>query len=300
MGQIAILFTLGLVALTTGWYFHYARQRVRRSGAIFHTFARLGRLRHQGLDLELRNIAKGKGLRAEDPYDQVVLRAGVLDFPEAVAVEVLAARVVGALASRSTLAERDLALSVAAALETSLVPMDHGIGLLHWRVAGLEHPTMLLVRCPAGLVGRIHSVDPATSAALRGVIVLVSRQEAPGQHLRLLGHLAAQIDQEEFGDSWTSARGEDELRATLSRDERTLSLRVSRGAETEGWIGRALRAVDLPPDTLIVIVRRGRNAVVPSGATVFEEDDLVMMVGTPAGIRALLEVYPRAQAMAMQ
>ena len=80
MGELAVLFTLGLIALTIGWYFYYGRARTVRSGAIFHTFARLGELQHAGLDVELRGIVKEKGLREEDPFDEVVARAAVLDI----------------------------------------------------------------------------------------------------------------------------------------------------------------------------------------------------------------------------
>ena len=78
MGELAVLFTGGLITLTIGWYFVYGRARTVRAGAVFHTFARLGELQHAGLDAELRGIVKEKGLREEDPYDEVVARAAVL------------------------------------------------------------------------------------------------------------------------------------------------------------------------------------------------------------------------------
>jgi len=79
MGTMSILFSLGLVVLPIGWYFWYAADRVQRDGAIYHWFARLGKRRYAGLDRELRGILKEKGLRSDDPFDEVVARAGVID-----------------------------------------------------------------------------------------------------------------------------------------------------------------------------------------------------------------------------
>ena len=65
MGWLPILFTLGLLAAGTGWFFHYVRPRVHRVGAIYHIFERLGRYRYAELDTELRGILIEKGLRAQ-------------------------------------------------------------------------------------------------------------------------------------------------------------------------------------------------------------------------------------------
>ena len=80
MGALPILFSLGLLTLGTVWYFAYAQNRVVRSGAIYHLFARLGEQRFEGLDRELRGIMKEKGVREEDPFDEVVARAQVMEF----------------------------------------------------------------------------------------------------------------------------------------------------------------------------------------------------------------------------
>jgi amino acid transporter len=72
MGGGPMLFSAGLIALGVAWYFAYARGRVIRSGAIYHVFERLGRQRFADLEIELRGILKEKGLRDEDPFDEIV------------------------------------------------------------------------------------------------------------------------------------------------------------------------------------------------------------------------------------
>ena len=72
---------LALIGVAIAWYLIYARHRLHRAGALFHVFARLGKQRFEGLDPELRSIMKEKGLRAQDPFDEVVARAFVIDGP---------------------------------------------------------------------------------------------------------------------------------------------------------------------------------------------------------------------------
>ena len=288
MGHLAIFFTFGLVALTIGWYFQYARSRVERSGAIFHTFHRLGRFRHPGLDLELRAIVQEKGLRDEDPYDEVVARAPALHFEAPVTFDALAGEAAIQLSPLLHRAREEVAEALRRARKEGLVQMGRGVALLHWRERGLQRPTMLLVRCRQGLRADGLQADAGASAELRGVIVLVSRDEDPGQHLRLLGHLATEIDDEGFLDAWMRAPDADGLRGVLMHQERTVTLRVGAEDGAVPWAGRALSEVELPPETLIALVRRDREAIVPSGRTVLADGDRLAMIGSPEGIAALL------------
>ena len=75
--------------------------------------------------------------------------------------------------------------------------------------------------------------------SLRAVFVLVSPEANPGQHLRLLGHLATHVDDPTFLEGWTAAQGRQGLRETLLREERSITLHVERDLPTAIWIDRA-------------------------------------------------------------
>ncbi|MEQ9400442.1 MAG: amino acid permease [Longimicrobiales bacterium] len=286
MGQMAILFTLGLVALTVGWYFRYAQPRVERSGAIFHTFARLGEMRYGGLDLELRGIVQEKGLREEDPFDQVVARAAVLDLEGPVTFDDLTGRAADLLAARAGLDRRVLMTGFRGEVEAGFVPVAHGAALPHLRVEGLAQPILLLVRCRSGL--RLPSAETAEDApTIYAVVFLLSPEDRPGQHLRLLGHLATHVDDSTFLEAWMGADGPDALRASFLREERSLTIQVGRHEGTEAWVGNPLRSVTLPPDSLVALVRRAGHGIVPNGGTVLQDGDHLTVIGTPAAIRTL-------------
>ena len=286
MGELAVLFTMGLITLTIGWYFLYGRARTVRAGAIFHTFARLGELQHAGLDAELRGIVKEKGLREEDPFDEVVARAAVLDLqgerPFHEVIEVAAEK----LADQTGVPAESLRLGFENEMEAGFMPVARGAALPHLRIAeGLERPILLIVRSAAGVTIR----DAAE--VVHAVFFLLSPEDEPGQHLRLLGHLATHVDDHGFVERWLAARDTEELRRTLLREERSLSLRLDTGSPAADLIGRAILELDLPGDVLVALIRREGHGIIPHGSTVLAEGDRLTVIGDPDAIRMLAERY---------
>ncbi|MGA1496023.1 MAG: APC family permease, partial [Rhodothermales bacterium] len=108
MGWMAILFTLGVIIVCVTWYQWYAKDNVRRDGAIYHWFSRLGQRRFEGLDVEFRGILKEKGLRGEDPYEQIIARSFVLDMEQPKDFSEVVEDVAALLARRLPTSETDI------------------------------------------------------------------------------------------------------------------------------------------------------------------------------------------------
>lgn len=79
------------------------------------------------------------------------------------------------------------------------------------------------------------------------------------------------------------------LREILLQDERYLSLRLRPDGPGAGWIGRALRELDLPDGVLVALVQRRGRFLVPRGGTELEEGDRLTIIGGEAEIRRLRE-----------
>jgi hypothetical protein len=169
------------------------------------------------------------------------------------------------------------------------MPIEHGVALPHLRIEGLDRPVLLMARTPEGLVAREDArvEERELLPELRAVFFLVSPADDHGYHLRLLGHLASLAEQDGFLDRWCAAASDAELREALMDQERLLTLVAERERGAEPWIGRALRDLDLPPATLIIVIRRGSDVIVPSGETVVERGDAVTLIGEPDAIREL-------------
>lgn len=294
MGALPILFTVAMVTAGLWWFSYYGRRRVARGGAIYHVFERLGRQRFEGLDRELRTILKEKGVREEDLFDELVARAHVIDLPAEASFEDAVRQACARLAERLPAVCDELAEGFLRGTRLGATPVARGAALPHLRLPHLaaSHLTLARSRAGIGAVGGDNSGGEGRPAeAIHALFFLVSPAEKPGQHLRILAQIARRVDEEEFMGQWLAAAGEQELKEALLREERFLSLRLARAAFTARLIGRMVRDLPMPPGTLIAMVRRGEETIVPRGATVLEEGDRLTIIGDPGGIRLLRQRY---------
>ena len=294
MGWLSVLFTAGVTVVCFAWYTYYAKPRIARDGAIYHVFERLGRRRYAGLDRELRDLMKEKGLRAEDPFDQVVARSAVLDYDEPVSLDGIIHRASELLERRLPVGTEALVDGFGRGVRGGATPVAHGAALLHTRFPDLDTSEMVLVRCAAGVRIDLEDEDLARQTAetpLRAVFFLVSGETDPGRHLRILAQLAGRVEDESFMPEWLDGRHEQDLKETILRDDRFLSVRLWPGTKAESLIGHAIKELDLPPGCLVALIRRFGEMIVPQGRTVLREGDRLTIIGAPAGLRQLAERY---------
>lgn len=294
MGWLPVLFTLGVVAACFAWYNSYARRHTAREGALYHVFERLGRRRFQGLERELRIIMKEKGARAEDPFDEVVADAFALDLHGRVELDGLIREASARLAPRLPVTAQQLESAFRDAVRAGAAPAAHGAALFHTRLPSYAGSVLGLARCHDGVRVSAAVPDLAQAAAatpIRALFFLVSGTADPGQHLRILAQLAGRIEDEAFLSRWLASRHEQDLKETLLRDERFLSLRVAAGTASEPLMGLALRDIRLPEGSLVALIRRGGQSIVPRGSTVLLDGDRLTVIGEPEGLRAIAQQY---------
>ncbi|MBL1216492.1 MAG: amino acid permease [Planctomycetes bacterium] len=299
MGWLPIGLTFLLIGAGAGWYVYYGRPRVVRHGAIFHIFERLGRRRYAALDSELRGILKEKGLRATDPFEEVVARSIVLQSGPGYRFEDLVILASDHLARTIGADPKMLRNGFMEGTRVGATPVAGGVALPHTRVAGIERPYMAIARIVPAITIMTDEAFGSTkeSEPISAIFFLVSPAGDPGQHLRLLASLAEQVDQEEFLEQWIAARGDQELRHTLLRSDHSLTLTLLQDSQTEPMIDVAVRDLNLPKGCLIVMVHREDATFVPEGGTILMTHDYLTVVGSIEGITALRARYT-AQAAA--
>lgn len=290
MGALTIAVSGGFVAAGILLYVTYGRKRVTRSGALFHIFARLGQQGlDAGLDPELRLILREKGLREEDPFEHVVAEAAVVDLEEPVSFEELAGRVSEILSRRVPATREELEAGFLEGTRIGATPVAKGVSLPHLRLFGIDRPEMVMVRSAAGVtvdVTDVHGVH-APEEPIHALIFLLSPEDDPKRHLRILAQIAERVDDEDFMASWLGARNEQVLKEILLQDERYLSLRLRPDQPAAAWIGKALRELELPEGVLVALVRRQGRFLVPRGGTVLEAGDRLTILGGETEIRLL-------------
>lgn len=303
MGVLAVMFCLLVVFAGVLWYRLYARQRVVRGGAVFHWFELLGRQRFEGLDREFRDVMKEKGARAEDPFDDVVSRAHVLDLGPEDSFEQALRHASDILSQRVPLDADEIYTRFLDSARMGFAPIAHNAMLPHFRVPDLGEPQMVILRSRTGIAAPLSAEADEREvvhavANIHAVFLLVSPEEDPGQHLRILAQIAGRLENEGFLELWDSARDEQQLKERLLRDERYLALRVRASGPSAELLGKALRDITWPEGTLVTMVRRDGQIFAPRGSTTLQENDRVTIIGDPRGIAELYSRYvtPRLRA----
>ncbi len=294
MGLISIMFTALIAVFSVGWYFYYAHHKIEREGAIFHVHARLGKRRYRGLEHEMRTILREKGLREEDPYEEVVARSKVIEeLDSKVSYNELVDRAVELLAESTGISERQLSKVFHNANNEGAISIGRCVALNHARLEDDIHAEMVLIRVSEGLRINTEEFETLNEEAedevqkVRAFIFLVSSEKHSGSHLRILAHIAEMVDSKHFMQRWLSARNEKELREIMLRDEHFISIRISKNDRTSEMIGKEIKDIKLPGDTLIAILEREGKLVIPHGDTVIRERDKISIIGESKAIEEM-------------
>lgn len=294
MDLLSIVFSSGLVVAGVVWFLRYGKNRVERDGAIYHVFHRLGQRKYNELDDELRDIMAEKGLRAEDPFDDIVARSSVIDLSYDADFEAAAQQAAAALSQNTPDSADHIREGFQRGTHLGTVAISKGVALPHLRVPDLPHPQMVLVRCGHGLsidhlddFGEQHEPE----SPVRALFFLVSPEENPARHLRILAHLATQLDDDNFMVEWLRAKNDQELKEVLLRNERYVSFVLRRDKGTADFIDKRIVELHMAPGCLIAIVHRDESTFVPKATTRLHEGDRITVIGEPPEITALYDRY---------
>lgn len=294
MGTLAVLFTISMLLFGALWYKYYASDRVERSGAIFHIFERLGRSSTDELDRELREIMKEKGLREDDPFDEIIARSFVIDIDEATSFEDVVTHAAAWLSGRIPMSAHNIAQKFLDGTRMGATPVTRGVALPHMSVEHLTHPHMVIVRAKNGVTLQATDLELSPDqpeSIVTAIFFLVSPKENPAQHLRILAQIARRVDGDTFTKDWTFAKGEKALKESLLKEEHFLYLKLKTGSNSESLIGKSLKEIKLPPGNLIPVIRRKGQNIIPRGDTILEDGDRLTILGEPEYLKVIRTKY---------
>ena len=293
MGWIPVLFSSAIIVVGVLWYFAYARKRVERYGALYHIFERLGRKRFDALDVELREILKEKGLRAHDPFDEMITTARVVDAPDGSSFEDIVRLASEELSALLPVTSTSLSEEFLHGTKIGATPVTGNVALPHLRLPHIDTPLMVIARSIEGVTIDIGGAfgEHHEEKSIRAIFFLVSPEKDPSQHLRLLAQLAGHVDKEGFMEKWLAASTNQQLKEILLREDRFLSLHLEVGTRTESLIDLPIHKLGFPEDCLLTLIHRRGHMVIPRGSTVLEEHDQLTIIGEEVGIQSLKTQY---------
>ncbi len=297
MGILPVAFSLVLIVAAGLWYWFYAKNKTVRSGAVYHIFERLGRQRYDELEIELREILKEKGLRKDDPFSHVVMRAkffeieGKSDFEEALN---LASKYLSGL---MPVKAKDIKEHFLEGTRIGATPVIGEVALPHFRLESVPQTELVLVRAKKGV--KIKLVDPITAEEegekyVNAIFFLVSPQNNPTQHLRMLAQIATRVEDSDFMREWESAGNEQEIKESLLRSEMFIKLAIKNGTSTETLINKRVMELNFPEGALITLITRAHRPILPNGKTRILNGDGLTIIGSEEALKIINEKFKDA------
>ncbi|MBI9072608.1 MAG: amino acid permease [Melioribacteraceae bacterium] len=295
MGTLPSLFSAGLILIGYIWYRYYVKKRVLRTGAIYHIFERLGKFRYAGLDRELRGILKEKGLRSDDPFDDIVARSKVFDFANRESFDNIVKEVSLWISGKTPYTAAEIEKQFLEGTRMGATPVTNNMALPHLRIKGIDQAVMVLVRAKGG--AKVLFNNPMTDnefeeeAIVNAIFFLVSPDSNPTQHLRILAQIAGRVEDDSFMNDWNKAANDHEIKLALLHDDRYLSIIISENDGTSIMVGKELKDILIPSGCLVAWVRREDQMMIPKGNTIFQKGDLLTIIGEPDGMKEIRKLY---------
>jgi basic amino acid/polyamine antiporter, APA family len=306
VSTVGLLFTLGpfyvafvlVIMFTAGlWYRFYARGHVPNRGAIYGLFKRLGDREGAAIDEELWSILQERGASEEDSFDELVARAHVVDVPGRTDLAEVLRLVADEFRGSGERHWEGFDDQLAKALAEAVVPDRTFAAVTDLARGDLDRHEVVLVRARRGV--RIDGArrfpgsteenghDGATGAPVQALIFLMGPDRRATQHLRLFAQLVTMVEEGTFSHRWRQAHDDQALLETLLRGERFASLTVGSEGPPAAMVDKRLREVVFPGNTLVALVRRGDQTIVPSGETLLRAGDRITVIGAPEDVATL-------------
>ncbi|MDK2841247.1 MAG: basic amino acid/polyamine antiporter, family [Anaerophaga sp.] len=291
MGWMAVLFTLLITIASVLWYYYYAREKVKREGAIFHWFALLGKYQYAELENEFMTILKEKGLREGDPFDETIIRARITSIEKDMDFETLLIKVSETFAtemhvSRETLVNEFLTTS---AIEPALNIPE--VSILYAKSEGIDHPSLHIVLSSRGIRKPVGKGGISSEDYIRIFFFLVNPSSESRQQLRMLSRLIDIIEREDFVEEIFDHKSHRKIKEYLLHNERYFTLRLLPNTSQADLIGKKLKEVKFPAGVLVALIERDSETFAPNGETLLQEHDVLTLIGDPKAISRLLQEY---------
>jgi len=215
MGWMPVVFALGAAALGLVWYALYAHGRAEHAVAVMKVLERIAEqiLSRESagpaLDRELREIMKEKGLRPDDPFEEVITRARALDLPAGAEWDDIMREAVEHFSKEYPERAAEIREGLYEASKKGDTPAADGIALPHVLIEGVERYEVMLARSRSGL----HF--PGVACPVTAVFVLLGARKDPQQHLRMLAAVARRVEEPDFLARWEKAKDGEHLKRVL-------------------------------------------------------------------------------------
>ncbi len=216
MGTFTTTTALIFIAAAMGWYFVYARGRVKRKSAFINMVENLTAPEIRGdekeLETELLDILIERDEIVLDRFDRIIQQAEVLDLNRPMTREEIFREIAAVVAEKWNLEQEKVEEKFRVREEEASTLVYPGVAvphaIPHVILEGKNLFDIVLVRNRAGITWNEEEV-------VKTVFALLGSKDERNFHLRALMYIAQILQEPDFHREWNSARDEKELRSAI-------------------------------------------------------------------------------------
>lgn len=286
MGILAVSLTGFIVVMCVAWFTYYTKGQISRRGAIFHVHERLGKRRYEDLEHELLNVLNEKSSGEHLSYKETIARSVIIDVDHSSKkVDDLLDEASEIFAGRLKIEKKKLFNQLTQSYNVRFNKLGSRAICSYQSIERVKTPELVVFRIKHAFDLNIEGIE---SDVYMYAILLVPKEEE-GLDIRLVGHLAEIVQSSDFQNRWLQSDNKKELRECLLTEGHFIHLKVKDSQLLRAFAGKAIRDINLPGTSLITIIYRGRELIIPHGNTIINGEDEFLMVGDPDDIKELMK-----------
>lgn len=282
MGILAIGFTGMVIIGCLLWFQFYAKGDLGRRGAIFHVHERLGRQRCTGLEDELMAIIKDRTETANSTYESVVARAAIHDLE---AGKFCLNDLIGKMMEMGS-EKFNLPAAETAAIWAHEAPLFQRLGLglaiTHRSCPKIQQPALFIFRFKPSAINAV-----AGQLNHHTLMFLLVPPQPVGLDLRIVGHLAENVQRREFLKRWLIAKDEHQINEILAREDHYVRVPLNTLPTLNEQVGKRLDQIQLPETCSIALIERQDEVIMAQPSDRLHADDTLRLIGEPVDLQKL-------------
>ncbi|MHC5100476.1 MAG: amino acid permease [Planctomycetota bacterium] len=216
MGLASIEISLGLLTASVCMYIFYGRKQSEIEYALLHLIEQVTakELTTHALESELLDILHQRDEVIDDPFDNIVKEATVVDIDGPMSRKDFFATIAEKLASKVSYTSEQIAEMLQQRESESTTAVSSVVAIPHLVIEGEGVFRILIARCKEG----VRFSD--SNQAIKAVFVIVGTKDKRTLHLKSLAAIAQIVQSAHFEQYWQQVRTADQLRDILLLSER--------------------------------------------------------------------------------
>lgn len=273
----------GLCLLCFLWY-RFGVHKQQHRAAIHDLFGQLAGRHRQKQAIEEIGMPMLGGMQ----LTQLTERAIVLDIDKEISLDELIQRAADSLSRHLGGDRQEIADHLKHEISRWQSPLVSNIAISPALLQGIEQAEMVLCRGKINIKG--NSYD--------GLIVLVDDEQSSDRLVTLLSQLKNNIYHSDFQKIWQQAKGAKELKEALAHDIKhvqSMIIEIEDAGPTASLKDSPLSEADMPDGSLVALLQRDAQTMVPDGSTRFRPGDRLTIVANEEAMETLRKRYDNSE-----